>query len=92
MKIKQSVLEQINNPVDRTKIASALAQGEQSIASACRLNTDNSALTKYAALIVISKVTGTPIPALLEGTNSSEENDLKELVEAGATEVMNEQK
>lgn len=72
MKIKRDILQKIDNPQSRTKIALALGQGEQSIASACRANQDNGTLTKMAALKAISDETGIGIEEILE------ESDLKE--------------
>lgn len=58
MKIKKRVLNKINTPEHRTRIAMALKQGEQSVAVMCRRNTDNGPLTKAAALIAIREITG----------------------------------
>jgi hypothetical protein len=66
MKIKKGILDQIDNPQTRTKIAMELGQGEQSIALACRSNQKNGTLTKWAALKVISLETGVPIDDILE--------------------------
>lgn len=66
MKIKKEILDKVDNPQSRTKIAMALGQGEQSIASACRANQDNGTLTKMAALKVISEETGIPVDQVLE--------------------------
>lgn len=71
MKIKQDILDLVNNPQSRTKIAMALQQGEQSIAIACRENVINGTLTKYAALEVISEETGKKIEDILERTSMS---------------------
>lgn len=65
MKIRKEILDQIDNPQSRTKIAMALKQGEQSIALACRTNQDNGTLTKMAALKAISEETGLPIDEIL---------------------------
>ena len=66
MRIKQDILDSINNPQSRTKIAMALSMGEQSVAIACRANQTNGTLTKYAALAVISEETGKNIDELLD--------------------------
>ncbi len=66
MRIKQDILDLVNNPQSRTKIAMALSLGEQSIAIACRENIDNGTLTKYAALEVISEETGNKIEDIIE--------------------------
>ena len=68
MKIKQDILDLVNNPQSRTRIAMALQQGEQSIAIACRENVINGTLTKYAVLEVISEETGKKIEEILERT------------------------
>lgn len=68
MKLKQQILDSIDNPQSRTKIAMALQIGEQAVAKACRANDPNGTLTKYAALEVISEETGKPIEKLLERT------------------------
>ena len=66
MKIKQNILDSIDNPQSRTKIAMVLHIGEQAIAKACRANDPNGTLTKYAALEVISEETGKKIEDILE--------------------------
>ena len=66
MRIKQDILDSINNPQSRTKIALALGIGEQSIAINCRANSTNGVLTKYAALEVISEETGKSIEEILD--------------------------
>lgn len=66
MKVRQEILEKINNPQSRTKIAMALGQGEQSIALVCRTNQPNSALTKWAAVKVISEELNVPMDQVLE--------------------------
>jgi hypothetical protein len=71
MKIKQHILDSINNPQSRTRIAMALKIGEQAIANACRANDPNGTLTKYAALEVISEETGKTIDKILDRTVSN---------------------
>ncbi|WP_430900550.1 MULTISPECIES: hypothetical protein [unclassified Paraflavitalea] len=66
MKIKQTILDQVNNPKARTKIAMAINQGEQSIWLLMKDNKPNSSLTKYAALRVISEEVGVAIEDILE--------------------------
>jgi hypothetical protein len=58
MKIKARILNKINTPENRTRIALALRQGEQSVAKACRTNSQNGPLTKAAALKAIREITG----------------------------------
>jgi hypothetical protein len=71
MKIIQDILDLVNNPQSRTKIAMALKQGEQSVAIACRQNADNGVLTKYAALEVISEETGKSIEEIIDRTSAA---------------------
>jgi hypothetical protein len=66
MKVKQEILDKIDNPQSRTRIAMQLNQGEQSIALACRANQDNGTLTKMAALKAISEIVGIPVEEILE--------------------------
>jgi hypothetical protein len=66
MKIKKKVLNKINTPYDRTRIALALGQGEQSVALMCRKNAVNGPLTKAAALIAIREITGLGDEDILE--------------------------
>lgn len=66
MKIRQEILERINNPVTRTKIAMALGQGEQSVVVLVRNNAPNGSLTKAAALKVIREETGLGYDEILE--------------------------
>lgn len=58
MKIKARVIAKINTPENRTRIALALRQGEQSIAKACKSNSENGPLTKAAAIKAIREITG----------------------------------
>lgn len=66
MKIKQNIIDQINEPETRSKIAVALKQGEQAVYVACKNNSDDGPLTKYAALVAISEITGLPIDKIVE--------------------------
>ena len=70
MKIRQEVLDKIDNPGTRSRIAASLKQGEQSVALACRNNSDDGPLTKYAALVAISEITGLPFDQIVEEENS----------------------
>ena len=56
MKLRKEVLERIDTPSTRIKLASALNRTEQSIMQAIKFNRD--VLTKYAALQVIKSETG----------------------------------
>lgn len=66
MKIKQGVLDKVDNTQSRTRIAVDLKVGEQTIAYQMRLNADNGRLTKMDALMAISKESGIPVDKLLE--------------------------
>lgn len=70
MKIKQEILDRIDNPGTRSKIAASLNQGEQSIALACKANVKNGPLTKYAVLRTISEETGVPIEDIVEASEA----------------------
>jgi hypothetical protein len=66
MKIKQEVLDLINNPMARNRIGLALGNGEQAVAVACRQNSINGPLTKAAAIKVIREETGLTDSEILE--------------------------
>lgn len=66
MKIKSEILEIIDNPSTRTRIAIDLGVGEQVIAGHMRRNLPNSRLTKMDALMSISKYTDVPVDQILE--------------------------
>lgn len=66
MKIKQSILDKINTPLERTKIALELGCGENGIAIQLRLNKANGRMTKMDALQAISKVSGHAVEDILE--------------------------
>jgi hypothetical protein len=74
MKIKKNILKRINNPQDRTRIAIALGTGEQAVAVAVRNNAPQGPLTRFAALEVISKLTGVDMPDLIERESKSKSN------------------
>jgi hypothetical protein len=71
MKIRKKVLNKINTPEKRTRIALSLGQGEQSVAVMCRRNTVNGPLTKAAALKAIREITGLTDDEILEGESVS---------------------
>jgi hypothetical protein len=66
MKIKQNIIDLINTPTQRTKIALRLGCGEQNIAGVIRRNEDNGRLTRMDALEAISAETGFTVEELLE--------------------------
>ena len=73
MKVKQQVLDKIDNPTTRNVLGSKLLVGEQAIAKHLRANRQNGRMTKYDALQAVSEVTGVPISEILEeGTTLKE--------------------
>jgi len=68
MKIKQDILDLVDNPQSRTKIALDLKIGEQSVALQMRNNSDNGRMTKMDFLMAISKEAGVPVEEILEET------------------------
>lgn len=58
MKLKQSILDKIDKPQVRTRIANSLGCGEQVVAVHMRRNSTNGRLTKMDALQAISKELG----------------------------------
>jgi DNA-binding transcriptional ArsR family regulator len=66
MIIRAEILDKINNPKTRVKIASALSQGELSVIDMIRKNAPNGSLTKVAALKVIAEELGVTQDEILE--------------------------
>lgn len=66
MKIKSEILAKVNNPQSRTKIATDLGVGEQTIAYQMRVNADDGRLTKMDALKAIAKESGVDVSEILE--------------------------
>lgn len=66
MKIKQSILDKIDNPISRVNIAQELGCGEQAVIVQIKNNNDNGRLTKMDALMAISKETGVEVNGILE--------------------------
>lgn len=66
MKVKQEILDLINNPPARTRIASDMKTGENNIALMMRRNAKNGAMTKWKFLKAIEKETGIAIDQILE--------------------------
>lgn len=73
MIIKQAILDIIDNPQSRTRIASELGVGEQAIAIQLRRNTPNGRMTKMDALQAIAKESSCDIGEILEKEPISEE-------------------
>jgi hypothetical protein len=66
MKVKQQVLDKIDNPQTRNVLGSRLGVGEQTVAVQLRRNKKNGRMTKMDALQAINKITGIPISEILE--------------------------
>lgn len=72
MKIRKKILDKINTPTVRNRIAQLLGVGEQAIAVQLRRNGANGRMTKMDALEAISEVTGTPVTEICEGSQVKE--------------------
>lgn len=72
MKIKKRIINKIDTPQVRTKIAQILGCGEQAIAVQLRRNGANGRLTKMDALQAISEVTGVPVTEICDGSEVKE--------------------
>lgn len=68
MKLKKSIIDAINNPQARTRIAVALKTGEANISLHLRNNKANSRLTKMDALMVIAAEAGCEVSEVLENS------------------------
>lgn len=66
MKVKQKILDLIDNPQTRTAIAMDLKVGEQGVALHMRENKSNGRMTKMDFLQAISKVSGIRVEDILE--------------------------
>ena len=66
MYLKQEIIEKINTPTIRRKIATALGVGEMGIIQAINRNPANSSLTKLAALNCISEELNIPKEQLIK--------------------------
>lgn len=66
MKIKQSILDKVDNPQSRTRIAMDLKLGEQSVALQMRLNSHDGRMTKMDYLMAIAKEVGIGVSEILE--------------------------
>lgn len=66
MKIKQKILDKIDSPLVRSKLAVQLKCGEQNLAVQMRKNISNGRLTKMDALIAISEEVGCSVTDILE--------------------------
>lgn len=68
MKIKQTILDLVDNPLSRTRIAVDLKVGEQTVALQMRNNSENGRMTKMDFLMAISKEAGVPVDQVIEET------------------------
>ena len=67
MKLKQEIVDRLNNPPTRRRISAKLKScGDQAIYKHLRGNADNGRLTKMDALKAIAEETGLTIDQLLE--------------------------
>ncbi len=66
MKIKQAVLDQINNVESRRRIAMALEVSDQMFYRHMTQNAEDGTLTKIKALVAISEETGLAVQELLD--------------------------
>lgn len=71
MKIKQKILDKIDNPLVRSKLAVKLLCGEQNLAVHMRRNSSDGRLTKMDALMAISEEVGCEVTDILEEEKSS---------------------
>lgn len=74
MKIKQTIIDQINNVDSRKRICNVLPMSDQMLYKHLSANTDNGRLTKMDALMAISKETGTAVDQLCEESVSVPQN------------------
>lgn len=65
MKIKQKILDKVDNPRTRMRIAAKLNLTEQAVAVQFRKNRDNGRLTKMDALRAISEECGLSVDQIL---------------------------
>lgn len=68
MKIKTTILKQINNVESRRRISEKLSIGDQMLSIHIRNNRSNGRLTKMDALKAISEETGTAVQDIIEET------------------------
>ena len=66
MKVKQNIIDQLNNVQTRMAIANRLGTGEQNIVLALRRNANNGRLTKMDFLQAIEAEIGIPVNEILE--------------------------
>ena len=66
MKVRQNIIDKIDNPEIRVKIATILKCGEQAVAHQLRFNKHNGRMTKLDYLMAISEVTGIAVGEIVE--------------------------
>lgn len=66
MKVKQTILDQINNVASRRRISTKLDIGDQMLYKHIKTNADDGPLTKMKAIICISEETGVDVSEILE--------------------------
>lgn len=66
MKVKQSILDKINNVDSRRRISEKLGIGDQMLYKHITANVPDGSLTKMKALLAISEETGIAINKILE--------------------------
>jgi hypothetical protein len=81
MKLKQEIVDRLNNPPTRRRISAKLKScGDQAIYKHLRGNSENGRLTKMDALKAIAEETGLSIDELLDDSASEPKHLQKALV------------
>lgn len=75
MKVRQSILDQINNVESRRKIGERLGIADQMVYIHIKKNAVDGPLTKMKALQAISEVTEIPVMEILEDDNKEEDKE-----------------
>lgn len=68
MKVKQTILDRVNNVASRRVISEKLDIGDQMLYLHMKKNAADGPLTKMKALLAISEETGVPVEEILEET------------------------
>lgn len=74
MKVKQDILDLIDNPQKRTAVATILGIGENAVAIQIRRNAVNGRMTKMDFMQAISEVSGFPVDEILEDAEKLEKH------------------
>jgi hypothetical protein len=81
MKLKQEIVDRLNNPPTRRRISAKLKScGDQAIYKHLRGNSENGRLTKMDALKAIAEETGLSIDELLDDSTSEPKHLQRALV------------